>query len=245
LSGFDRILLLESNGNSHFDGLVLQANKPMARHFQFLASYTFGNVTDDKPTLGVINPGPSDGELLMDSRDQTLDQGNGDSDQRHRLVFSGIWDLGYATSGPRPLKSLLTGWQVSGVVTAQSGQPYSGALNFDLNNDGNASTDRPPGLGRNTFYLPENVTFDTRVTRKIAITERWSLRASVDVYNLFNRVNLSGVNNVLYVRSTSPADCGSSGTPCLVPQTSGKTAFGTPTVAMNPRMMQFSLRMQF
>jgi len=84
-------------------------------------------------------------------------------------VFSGVWDLYYADHLPRAERIALRDWQLGGILTAQSGQPYSGLVNFDLNNDGNLASDRTPGLGRNTFTLPNSVSLDTRLTRTVPL----------------------------------------------------------------------------
>jgi len=76
------------------------------------------------------------------------------------------WDLGTYTGGYTGVKkAVLGGWQVSGIFTAQSGQPYSAFLNSDLNNDANSRNERVPGTSRNTYNLPGLVTLDPRITK--------------------------------------------------------------------------------
>jgi hypothetical protein len=237
--------MLKTNGNSSYHGLAVQANKRFSHNFQFQGSYTLSKVIDDNPTLGGVNPGPGDLQLLSDSLDPGLDRGPGMYDQRHRFVASGVWELHYADRFSKPARALLSGWQISGILTVDSGQPYSGFVNFDLNNDGNAATDRTPGLSRNTFYLPSTVSFDPRVTRKLALNERVRLQVSWEAFNVFNRVNISGVRTTQFARSTSAATCGIAGTPCLVPQNTGAAAFGSPTSTLDPRIMQFSAKLIF
>jgi hypothetical protein len=245
IAGFDRVLMLKTNGNSSYHGLAVQANKRFSRNFQFLASYTFSKVIDDNPTLGTVNPGPGDAQLLSNSLDPGLDRGPGMYDQRHRFVASGVWELQYADRLSKPARVLLSGWEISGILTVDSGQPYSGLVNFDLNNDGNAATDRTPGFSRNTFYLPATVSFDPRVTRRVALSEHVRLQVSWDAFNVFNRSNISFARTTQFARSTSAATCGVAGIPCLVPQNTGAAAFGSPTTALDPRIMQFSAKVSF
>ncbi len=245
IAGFDRILLLQTNGNSTYHGLAVQARKRFFHGFAFLAAYTFSKVIDDKPTVGALNPGPGDGGLLSDSLHPSADRGLGEFDQRHRLSVSGIWEFAYAKKMRRPARIVLGGWQVSGVLAVDSGQPYSGVLNFDLNNDGNAATDRLPGSGRNIFTLPTTAAFDLRLTRGVQFNDRFRLQVNWDAFNVFNRENVNGVNTAQYARSTSAAQCGIAGTPCLIPQTTGANAFGSATASLDPRIMQLSLRLQF
>ena len=245
IAGFDRVLLFESNANSIYHGLALQLKKRFSQEFQFLAFYTFSKVVDDLPDPVPLNVPAGDSRLLSDGSNPRVDRAPSVSDQRHRFVLSGVWQLNYAKGLPPPAKAILGGWELSGILTAQSGLPYSGLVNFDLNNDGNSATDRTPGLGRNTFYLPRTVSFDPRVTRNVHLTERARLQFIWEAFNVFNHANISGVRTTQFSRSTSAAVCGIAGTPCLVPQDIGATAFGTPTATSGPRIMQLALKLLF
>ena len=244
-ANFDRVLLLSSNAYSAYHGLAIQMTKRFSANFQVLASYTWGKTVDDNPTAGPIAVPSSDGGLLSDSLDPGLDRGLGDFDQSHRFVASGIWELNYTRAWANPARKVLGGWELSGVFVAGSGFPYSGVLNFDLNNDGNASTDRLPGLGRNTFRSPSTSALDLRLTRSFQIARQAKLQARCDAFNLFNRANISEVRNTYYARSTSITDCGIAGTPCLVAQNDPLTGFGTPIATLDPRILQLSLRVVF
>jgi hypothetical protein len=238
---FDRILLLNSNGHSSYHALVLQANRRFSGSYQLAGSYTLSRTIDDNPTLGALNPGPGDVDLLSDSFDPSLDRGEADYSQRHRFVASGIWSLDYARHMRGSMKALLDGWQLSGIFTAQSGRPYSGYVpNIDLNRDGNPVTDRTPGLARNTFSHPTTISLDLRLTREIPV-RRVRLQASCEAFNVFNRANIQDVKTAQFSRSTSPSDCGIAGTPCLVPD----ETFGTPVAAREPRAIQFAVRIVF
>jgi len=192
-----------------------------------------------------VNPGFDDFRMLSDPSNTRADRSAGINDQRHRLVLNGIWELDYANSLSSVGRAILSGWQISGIVTAQSGQPYSGLVNFDLNDDGNAATDRTPGLGRDTFHLPATVSLDPRMTRNVSLKEHIQLQLIWESFNLFNHTNVTGVRNTQFSRSTSFAVCGIAGAPCLVPQNSGLSAFGTPASTSGPRIMQLSAKFVF
>ena len=226
-------------------GLALRASKRFSQNFQFLASYTLSKVIDDAPEATGVNPPSGDRRLLSDPSNPRTDRGPGVNDQRHRFVISGIWQLNYANRISGWSRAILDGWELSTIVTAQSGQPYSGLVNFDLNHDGNAATDRTPGLGRHTFNLPWQSSLDLRVTRNVAISERARLQLLWEAFNLFNRANVTSVHTTQFARSTSAAACGIAGTPCLVPQDTGLTAFGAPTATSGPRIMQLAVKFLF
>ena len=241
MAGFDRILILASDANSIYHGMTVQVRKRFSHNYQLLVGYTLGKGIDDSPQAS----GAGDGNMPSDSLLPRLDRGPGDADQRHRLVLSGIWQLNYAEHLPAPAKTLLQGWELSGILTAQSGQPYSAMVNFDLNNDGNAATDRTPGVGRNTFYTPATVSLDPRLTRNVPLREQLRLQFIWEAFNVFNRANITGVRSTQFSRSTSAAECGIAGKPCLVPQDTGTTAFGTPTGTLGARIMQFAVKLMF
>src|SRR5262249_43777884 len=66
-------------------------------------------------------------------------------DIRHRLVASYLYELPfgkgrhYMNHAPRALDTVFAGWQISGIVTAQSGSAYSPTLSSDLTNTGSPS----------------------------------------------------------------------------------------------------------
>jgi len=246
IDSFGRIFTMESNANSNYQGLAVQLNKRFSHNLRFLAAYTLAKVIDDRPGPFAFNPGSSvEAFLLTDPFHARADRAAGDLDARHRFVLHGIWDLNYAHALRGPAKAILGGWEFSWILAAQSGLPYSGLVNFDLNNDGNAFSDRTPSQPRNAFRLPTTVSFDPRLTRNLALTERVHLQVVWEAFNAFNRADITGVRTTQFSRSTSAAVCGIAGTPCLVPQDTGSTAFGTPTGTLGPRIMQFALKLLF
>ena len=121
-------------------------------------------------------------------------------------------------------------------------------MGFDLNNDGNFATDRVPGLGRDTFYLPTTTSFDPRVMRTMRLRDRLELRLMCEAFNVFNHSNINAARTTEFAVVQSSATCGIAGTPCLVRQdarTAGLNAFGTPTASSGPRILQFSVKLIF
>jgi hypothetical protein len=248
IAGFDRILQFTSSGNSIYHGLALQATKRFSRHYGFLGSYTLSKVIDDNPNVFAIRPNPNNAQFLSDPSNPRTDRGPGANDQRHRFVLSGVWDLDYMSHSTGLAKAALGGWQVNGILTAQTGQPYSGLVNFDLNNDGNSATDRVPGLGRDTFNLPATVSFDPRITRTVRLSEGVQLQLIWEAFNVFNHTNVTATRTTEFAYIASQAACGVAGSPCLSPQTAanaGLSAFGTPVASAGPRIMQLAAKLVF
>lgn len=239
--GFDRVLLYESSANSIYHGLAVQLNKRFSHKFQLLGSYTWSKVIDDNPDQYAAEPAGSDPQVLSDSSNPRADRSAGVNDQRHRFALSGIWQLAYANRLPRASRMIFGGWETSGILVAQSGQPYSGYVDFDLNNDGNAATDRTPGLGRNTFYHTGGVTLDARLAREVQLKEHIKLQLICEAFNLFNHTNVADVQRTQHSYSSDPVACGIARTPCLVPVKD----FGIPLVYLPARIMQLAVRLTF
>ena len=199
---FDRILLYESTGNSIYHGMAIQLNKQFSHNFQLLGSYTWSKVVDDNPDQYAVQPGGADAQFLSDPLSSRADRSAGVNDQRHRFALSGIWQLAYANRLARFPKMIFGGWETSGILTAQTGQPYSGYVDFDLNNDGNAATDRTPGLGRNTFYLPGGVTLDARLARNLQLKEHIQLQLICEAFNVFDHANVADVQRTQHSYSS-------------------------------------------
>ncbi|MBI1738119.1 MAG: TonB-dependent receptor [Acidobacteria bacterium] len=243
LTSFARIAQFESTANSLYNGMTVQLTKRFSKNYQFLASYTVGKVTDDKPDATAVVPFTfDDAKIVQNQIDPKTDRGPGDNDQRQRFVLSGVWDLNsYASGLPSIGKAFLGGWEISFIVTGQSGQPYSGAVGADLNNDGNSRSDRTPGQTRNAFRLPNTVSVDPRITKSIRINERWKIQLFGEAFNVFNHPNVSNVITTQYTRSTSAATCGVGVSECLV----SATTFQRPTATIGPRILQISAKISF
>jgi len=247
IAGFARIEEFQSSANSIYNGLTVQLSKRLAHNYQLLASYTFGKVIDDNPDATSVVPfSADDAKMVQDPLNLRGDRGPGVNDQRHRFVLSAIWDLdSYAHSMPHAWRYLAGGWQLSGILTAQTGQPYSGMVNSDLNNDSNSRTDRTPGLGRDTFNLPNFVSLDPRITKSIPITERVKAQLILEAYNALNRINYTSVSTTQF--STGGTNCAATATICLGPP---KTPFQAPlstqlNFSPGSRIAQLSAKITF
>jgi hypothetical protein len=92
----------------------------------------------------------------------------------------------------------IAGVVVSPIFTYSSGHPFNLLLGFDANNDTQANTDRPALAGRNTGIGPNFVGFDLRLSKEFRLgSEKLRLETIGEAFNLFNRVNFSGVNNII------------------------------------------------
>jgi hypothetical protein len=123
---------LESSGTSNYNSLQATVNKRLSHHFQFLAAYTFSKSIDSAAdSLGSVAFGfygdPFFGEQVFNDQNNVAAQrGLSDFDRRHRFVASYTWELPQPASQTKfKLSKLAEGWAISGVVTLQSGLPFS------------------------------------------------------------------------------------------------------------------------
>lgn len=104
---------VQTSSNSRYNSLQISVSKRFDRGLQFLAAYTLGKSTDYFSGSAINELSPTAGDQL----DWKLNYGPSDFDRRHRLVTSFVYDL--------PKKGLLKNWQVNGILTLQTGTPFS------------------------------------------------------------------------------------------------------------------------
>lgn len=108
---------VQSTGWSHYNGLWLTANQRMTHGVQFQGSYTLSKSTDTNSFDGTNN--------TQNALDIGESEGPSDFDVRHRFSLNATWELPF--HGNR----FLDGWQIVGVVQAQSGSPFNVTTNIN------------------------------------------------------------------------------------------------------------------
>ncbi len=239
-SNFARILEFQSSANSQYNGLTLDLQKRFSNNWQLRLAYTYSKVKDDKPDATAVVPGTDDAKFAQDPLNLHGDWAPGDNDVPHRVVLSGVWSLdSYSQKMGGMSRAILGGWTISGIISWQSGQPYSPVVNTDINNDGNARSDRAPGFARNSFRLPHQFSVDPRLTKDIGLFAGARLQLIAEAFNLFNESNVTVVRNTYYAVTNT------AGVPTKFTLQDGATPFGLPTTSFGPRIMQFAAKVTF
>ncbi|HUJ93693.1 MAG TPA: TonB-dependent receptor [Terriglobales bacterium] len=113
--------LMESNANSNYNSLQATLNKRFSKGLQMLLGYTWSHSIDDYSGSDV-----SDITLIPGNMVNEQNRASSDFDRRQRFVASYVYDLPNFYRGSSAVgKKALNSWGVSGIVTLQSGTPFS------------------------------------------------------------------------------------------------------------------------
>jgi len=106
-----------SNGSSIYHGFSANLRKRFSSRYEFLASYTWSHAIDDSTDLqSTLTP--------QDSYFPGLDRANSTFDQRHRFVFSGVYQTG-RVSGDGFGSKFLSNWTFAPLIEFASGRPFN------------------------------------------------------------------------------------------------------------------------
>jgi hypothetical protein len=216
-TGFRSLYLQFNGGHTEYNAIKLGLTKRLSHHYDLQANYTFGRARGDVDNFRLANsfvPG-----LTAIDGDRSYQWGPSDTDVPHVFVLSGMYEA--------PL-----GLRASAIVFARTGFPYTGVVGVDSDGDGFQGTssfsDRPASLSRNSFRYPATVTLDTSVAYDLKIAGPNRVELRFDVFNLLNRTNVSGLNNVIGLNPQAPP-----------------ASFGTITAVRDQRQAQVAVRYRF
>ena len=113
--GFGSITSLSDQANSNYNSMQISLRRTVGR-LNFSLAYTLSHSLDDSSDR-------SDGNFL-DSYNLRRTYSSSNFDQRHLLNISSVYDLPFFTSRGL-LHTLFGGWQLSGLMTFQTGTPFS------------------------------------------------------------------------------------------------------------------------
>jgi len=155
--GFRSIRLSTNEANSHYHGLQLDVNSQIGRDLYLRAFYTYSKTIDPGTGNTAGTNGGSGGQDLQNVSNPYLgwryDVGPSGFDRTHIGVVNFIYDLPiFRGNQSKLLKSTLGGWQVSGIVTMESGLPVN--IGLTGGQSGNAlpnATNRPDLVGKISY----------------------------------------------------------------------------------------------
>lgn len=114
--GYDSIYGIIGGANSEYNALQVSGRRN-ARGLQLTLAYTYSHSID--------NSSDRYDSSFVDSYNLASYRASSSFDQRHIFTVSYIYNLPVFAHSRNVKGSLLGGWQVSGITTAQSGEPFS------------------------------------------------------------------------------------------------------------------------
>ena len=153
--GYSTITLYDTTGRSRYNALQTQVERRSSR-FGFSVSYTYSRTTDN---------GAGRNDLLPNAFDDSGYYGISDLDRPHVLVSQAHYRFPTLEAKPLALREVLGGWDLGGILQAQSGAPFDVRTAVDIAGVG-------PGSGSqfyNTVGDPNAVRTDWDPTTNRAI----------------------------------------------------------------------------
>jgi hypothetical protein len=173
----------QSVANSFYHAGTLQITKRFARNFSLNANYTLSKSIDETTDFNTDY-------LAQNPFNTRQDRSLSAFDQRHRAVISAVFISPFENP-------LLKDFVFSPIFTAGSGRPFNLLVGTDTDGDSRLFNDRPALAGRNTGRGEPFYSFDMRLARRFFARDQRYLELSFEVFNLFNRVNYNGINNIV------------------------------------------------
>jgi hypothetical protein len=172
------ISMIDYNSDSSLRALQTAFTKRMSNHWQASATYTLSWFYDQESQ-------PVSGRTLVpftvsDDLGGPGSYGLAATDQRHRAVFTGIWEVSH-------------GFQVSALHYLGAGIRSATSYGGDVRVTGGTFSARlrPDGtlVPRNAYIQPAQNRTDIRVQQRIRLQKRISIDAIAEVFNAFNCTN--------------------------------------------------------
>jgi hypothetical protein len=253
------VLYTSPDTNSIYNSLQAKLTKRFSNGLSFLTSFTWSHSIDENEGDEGFGGGVGNGNAQNDNN-LALDRGRAVNDAEKRLVFSYIYELPFG-NGKRFVNSggvadkVIGGWQMSGIVSEQSGFPFTVGISPDPSNSGsaNARPDRTcSGVGKKTisswfdtscFVAPTGFAFgnsgrnildgpgfnnwDFALLKRFSLSERFKMEFRFEMYNMWNYAQ--------FAMTGGPARVGNA----LEGQISATCS------NCNPRDIQFGLKLSF
>ena len=215
----------DSAANAVYHGGILEIKKRFGDRFSLMANYTYSKAIDDSTDFN------SDYSAFNEVNLRT-ERSLSDFDQRHKVVFAAVME------SPWQRSRLLSGFELSPIVSYNSGHPFNLLAGADINGDNHFTNDRPPGAPRNSGLGPNYAIFDLRLGRTFKLSESCVLHFTAEGFNITNRTNYASVNNIVGAAFAPPFHV--HGTADLSP--SDPLGF---TAALPKREIQLGVRFDF
>ncbi len=142
--GFGSIKMSTDGANAHYNGLQVDLNSQIKRDLSLRVFYTLSRSIDSS---NQTNGGGGGGDLVSVSNPYagwSYDLGRSGYDRLHNLSFNFIYDLPFMRHSSNAFARMLVGgWELSGIVSIESGLPLNVTLTGDQGGNGVGGNNRP------------------------------------------------------------------------------------------------------
>jgi len=200
---------------SRYNALQVSVNRRFTRNFQAQLAYTFSRCLDDGGLFIASTNGTGSATTYENPYNREYDRGPCVFNVAQTLRVNGLFALPF--HGNR----LVEGWQLSGILSANTGLPFTVSTGFDQVGEQGGDTPRPnyvsgcnpqvgrpnewfnpacysleaPGtlgnVGRNTLVGPNLVDVDLALLKDTKIREWLNLQFRAELFNIFNHANFN------------------------------------------------------
>jgi outer membrane receptor protein involved in Fe transport len=149
---FSNIRLKVADGDSSYNAFLLGVQARLGRAFQGQLSYTLSKSVDDQSSSLGRTEFANGQARTVDPYNKSLNRGLSDFDVRHNLSVNFSYELplgpgrAFGSNATGLVRSLLAGWQVNGIFSAQSGIPVTPIFTFDQDRDATTDNEQRPDL---------------------------------------------------------------------------------------------------
>jgi hypothetical protein len=261
LSGLGDITMSESTGDSSHHSMQIWLNRRFADRLAFQVAYTWGHTISNVPVTSFQT-------ATTDPFNYNLDKGDADLDRRHTWIGNVVYVLPSFNHWGKVAHHILGDWQLNGIVTYLGGVPIdvqSGANTAGLEAQSTQRPDLVPGvpiylnnginylnpaafrlpaegrfgsLGRGVIRMPSRKNVDFSVNKNWRIGERYGVQFRTEIFNLFNRVNFTGLETADLAFNNNATDVANFGK-------STAAGFGRFNRDAGPREIQFGFKFTF
>ena len=257
--GFAQLFQAQDSVSSNYHSLQAKLDKRFSHGLSFLTSYTWSHSIDGASVF--FGSGANATTIFpQDNYNLNAERGRSDFDIRHRLSFSFNYDVPVWRSLPSVLGK---GWELGGILTLQTGQPFSVLTGESLSGTG-LGNDRPNlvgdpnrgphtvqqwfntsafalnapltfgNAGRNIVTGPGYRDFDFSLIKNTQLGDKVKAQFRAEFFNIVNHPAFAIPSNILAAPNFG-------------------TLFQTPDAAQNnvglgsggPRLIQFALKLSF
>jgi hypothetical protein len=147
--GFGSIRMSTDGANAHYNGLQLDLNSQIKRDLSLRVFYTLSRGYDSS---NQTNGGGGGGDLVGVSNPYEgwkYDWGPNGYDRLHNFSANFIYSLPFLRNASNAfVRTVVGGWEVSGIVTIESGRPFNITLNGAQGGNGVGGNNRPDVAGK-------------------------------------------------------------------------------------------------